>query len=297
MTNSHPSRIELIPIDRINVLNPRVRNKRSFSLLVENIAAVGLKKPITLRLKGDAAEPAYELICGQGRLEAMQALGQSEIPAIVSDATTEDALVRSLVENCARRQHTAMDLLQDITDMQRRGHSKTEIAKKTGLTYQYVRDITNLLTKGEQRLIQAVESGQVPITVAVDIAGSDDAGVQDALRVAYEKKLLRGRKFMAVKALVEQRRRQGKGFASPRTKHDPALSPHALMRTYRQEADRKQSFIRKAATTRNRLVFITEALKTLLHDENFVTLLRAEGLQSFPRKLADRIGDIKGYSS
>jgi ParB family chromosome partitioning protein len=34
---------------------------------------------------------------------------------------------------------------------------------------------------------------------------------------------------------------------------------------------------------------MTEALRTLFVDENFVTLLRAEGLDTLPRNLATRI--------
>lgn len=63
----------------------------------------------------------YDLVCGQGRLEALRALGQTEVPALVVLADPEDCLVASLVENCARRQHRAIDLLQDIRGMQERG--------------------------------------------------------------------------------------------------------------------------------------------------------------------------------
>lgn len=57
------------------------------------------------------------------------------------------------------------------------------------------------------------------------------------------------------------------------------LSSSALIRAYQEDVDRKRLLIRKAETTRNRLVFVTEALRKLLVDENFVTLLRAEGLR------------------
>jgi ParB family chromosome partitioning protein len=53
--------------------------------------------------------------------------------------------------------------------------------------------------------------------------------------------------------------------------------------------DRKRLLIRKAEATRNRLVFVTEAVRTLLNDENFVTLMRAEGFDTLPRNLATRI--------
>ena len=97
-------RIEMIPIDRVNVVNPRVRNKKSFRDIVDNIAKIGLKKPITVTRRIEAEGPFYDLVCGQGRLEAFKALGQSEVPALVVSADPEDCLIASLVENCARRQ-------------------------------------------------------------------------------------------------------------------------------------------------------------------------------------------------
>ena len=42
--------------------------------------------------------------------------------------------------------------------------------------------------------------------------------------------------------------------------------------------------MRKADTTRNELMFITEALRKLLNDENFVTLLQAESLATIPQE-------------
>ena len=38
--------VELIPVDRITVINPRVRNKKVFKEIISNIAELGLKKPI-----------------------------------------------------------------------------------------------------------------------------------------------------------------------------------------------------------------------------------------------------------
>lgn len=38
-----------IPIDRINVLNPRARNRRQHREIVDNIDAIGLKRPVTVR--------------------------------------------------------------------------------------------------------------------------------------------------------------------------------------------------------------------------------------------------------
>jgi ParB family chromosome partitioning protein len=281
--------VELIPVDRITVVNPRVRNKKVFREIIANIADLGLKRPITVSRRVDPDGLRYDLVCGQGRLEAYQALGQSEIPALVVEADGEDCLVMSLVENLARRQHRAIDLLQDIEGLKRRGYGEREIARKTGLTVEYVRGVIRLLERGEHRLLRAVESRQMPMSIAVEIAETDDAGTQRALQQAYERNLLRGRKLIAAKRLIEQRRRRGKGFRNSVVRPGQMVTSTTLLRVYREEAEKKRLLVRKAEATRDRLVFITEALRKLLADEHFVTLLRAEGLDTLPRNLADRI--------
>src|SRR6185295_10824688 len=133
-------------------------------------------------------------------------LGQRAIPAVVVDTDGEGCLVMSLVENLARRQRRAIELLHDIQGLKQRGYGAEEVAQKTGLTVEYVRGVIRLLESGEHRLLTAVESGNIPVSVAVEIAESDDGGVQRALQQAYEDRLLRGRKLAAARRLVEQRR-------------------------------------------------------------------------------------------
>ena len=44
MTAPVPDSIRMIPINRIDIVNPRVRNRKVFLELVESIATVGLKR-------------------------------------------------------------------------------------------------------------------------------------------------------------------------------------------------------------------------------------------------------------
>jgi ParB family chromosome partitioning protein len=67
------------------------------------------------------------------------------------------------------------------------------------------------------------------------------------------------------------------------------MSSDALVRAYEREADRQRLMIKKAEVTQNRLLFVVEAMRQLLADENFVTLLRAEGLATIPRPLGDLV--------
>jgi ParB family chromosome partitioning protein len=286
--DQQPEKIELISIDRITVINPRLRNRKSFKDIVENIDAIGLKKPITVARRDDPDGPRFELVCGQGRLEAYQALGETAIPAIVRNVDTEECLLQSLVENCARQRHDPAELLQDVAGLKQRGYSDAEIAAKTGLTLAYVRCVIHLIAKGEQRLLRAVETGQLPITVAMDIADSDDRDVQAALKSAYEKGLLRGRKLMNAKRLLELRLKHGKSPMS-RSKRSATTTPNAVYQVYRDDADRKEMLVKKADATKATLMFVTEALRSLLGNEHFVALLRAEHLDSLPRNLANRI--------
>ena len=48
MEPTSQKQVTLIQTDRIRILNPRVRNRRTFEAMVENIARVGLKRPITV---------------------------------------------------------------------------------------------------------------------------------------------------------------------------------------------------------------------------------------------------------
>lgn len=292
MSTAKPAqRVEWIRLDRITVVNPRVRNKRVFKEIVDNIAQVGLKRPITVTRRMEADGPFYDLVCGQGRLEAYQALGQAEVPALVVAADAEDCLIASLVENCARRQHNAFDLLQDIGGMRERGHSFSQIARKTGLTLEYVSGVAHLLEKGEQRLLRSVEARNIPLSVAVDIAEAEDQDVQRALQLAYEKGTLRGRKLLAAKRIVEERRRRGKHLKLQNSHPSPVqkMSPSALIRAYQEDVDRKRALIRRADAARDRLLLVTEALRRLRLSEQFMALIEDEDLATIPENLASRL--------
>lgn len=287
-------RVEMIPIDRITIVNPRLRSKKIFKGIVENIAEIGLKRPITVTSRQGADGPLYDLVCGQGRLEAFRELGQSEVPALIVSADTEDCMVASLVENCARRQHQAVDLLQDIVGMRERGYSDNEIAEKTGLSANYVWSVGKLLARGERRLVAAVEAGYLPISVALEICEADDQGVQAALHKAYEDKLLRGRALIAARRLVEVRKRSGKAAKLNRlVEKGSAATPEDLVKAFQEDTERKRLMIRKTEATRNRLVFIVEALSQLSNDESFIALLEDESLASMPNRLAERIQNVR----
>lgn len=292
MAVSQDQTVEMIPIDDIRVLNPRSRNKRQHRVIVENIRQIGLKRPITVNRRPDTDQPHYDLVCGEGRLEAFRTLGETEIPAIVIEATEEDCLVMSLVENIARRQHRPIDIMQEIGSLHERGYSEAQIAQKIGVTPEWVGMIVNLLNNGEERLVAAVETGLIPISFAVDIARADHAEVQNVLMDAYSTGKIKGKKLAKVRNMLDQRmnRRRTISDSGLGRKNPPRkITAVDLMRIYEREAEKQRILVKKSDYTQTKLLFIVEALKDLLTDEAFQGLLSAEGLDTMPKALTGRI--------
>ncbi|MET4701701.1 ParB family chromosome partitioning protein [Constrictibacter sp. MBR-5] len=289
--------IEMVPVDAIYVLNPRARNRRQHREIVDNIAAIGLKRPITVTRRQTDTSTRYDLVCGEGRLEAYRMLGETEIPAIVIDVPETECLMMSLVENIARRQHRPIDLMGEIGNLARRGYNDVEIAQKIGCSRSWVNHIVTLLDRGEERLVAAVEGGLIPIAMAIQIVQAESDEAQTILMEAYESGKVRGKKIGAIRRILDQRLRQKKAVKDTglgRRSASKRLTADDLLRVYQREADKQRLLARKADFAQARLLFVVEAMKDLLADEGFSTLLRAEDLAAMPKALAARIdGEVR----
>ena len=266
--------------------------KQSFQRIVDSISAVGLKRPIKIsRRSAPQGEEGklYNLVCGQGRLEAFKQLGETEIPAIVVGLSEEDCFLQSLIENLARRRHTPLELVHDLERLTQAGYNTEEIAAKTGLSQHHVKDVGRLIENGEERLLAAVEAGKVPVSIAVKIAAAKGKDAQEALTGAYENKELRGKKFKAAVRLVNERQRLGKKLCVSSTSRKRPITSQAIVREYKRETERQRILVKRADLADARLTIIKTALQTLFADDNFTTLLHAEGLDSMPSQLAEMI--------
>ncbi|MBL8599441.1 MAG: ParB/RepB/Spo0J family partition protein [Devosia sp.] len=282
----------MIPIEKIVVLNPRSRNRRQHREIVDNIDTIGLKRPITVSRRNTANGASYDLVCGEGRLEAFRMLGAIEIPAVVIDASENDCLVMSLVENIARRKHRPIDLMQEIGNLSKRGYTDREISEKVGISPSYVNMLVKLLERGEERLVAAVETGLIPVSFAIDIARSDSTSIQNLLMDAYQEGKIKGKKLAAIRRMLEQRDKRnpkvpdtGLGRRNPRRSTTPA----ELLRVYQREAEKQRILVKKSDFTQTKLLFIVEALKELLADKGFAKVLKEERLATLPRALASRV--------
>lgn len=279
--------VQLVPIDKIRVINARGRSKAKFREIVENIAKIGLKKPITVsRREGD---DGFDLVCGQGRLEAYIAYGARDIPAVVVDIPLEDRLLCSLVENLTRRTPSCLELARDLFGLKERGHSLSAIAALTGVSESYVVQLIRLIENGEDRLVAAVERGDIPITSAIEIATFDDAGMQRSLQDAYDSGKLRGRSLVKMRRLIDERRSRGKDLGKSSSRRSKALSPHDLVRALRKETQKQDLLVKKSRHCEQQLRFVLTALKDLMKNDHFVTLLRAEKLDALPKYLNEML--------
>lgn len=286
------NKIQLIPIKKIHVLNPRARNKAKFSEIVTNVSKVGLKKPITVCARsGSGGE--YDLVCGQGRLEAFAQLGATHVPSFVIEASAEDRYVMSLVENLARRAPDSLELVRNIADLEKRGYAPNQIAAKLGMSDTYVRDLLRLHAKGEEQLLAAVERGDLPVRVAANIAAAKDDEVKKCLAEAYERGELKGHDLVRARMVVERRmanvKRVGRHGDAPNPKRAKKLSTDDLVRGVKRATQRQASLVKRARVCESMLRIVCGAMKELARDDHFVTLLRAEGLDKMPKYLAEEI--------
>ncbi|MGC1864258.1 MAG: plasmid partitioning protein RepB C-terminal domain-containing protein [Methylocystis sp.] len=198
----------------------------------------------------------------------------------------------TLATEAARRQHRQIDNMQEIASLHKRGYSDAEIGQKIGVSASWVSMIVTLLERGEERLVVAVETGLIPISFAIDIARADHAEVQNVLMDAYAAGKIKGKKLVTVRRLLDQRVKRSKTVGDSglgRKSSHRKITPADLMRLYQREAEKQRLLVKKSDYAQAKLLFIVEALKDLLADEAFTTLLRAERLDTMPRALTARI--------
>ncbi len=279
--------IVLISIEDIHILNPRVRNQIIAEEIRQNIQSVGLKRPITVAPRNDARNgKKYDLVCGQGRLEAYISAGETKIPCVVREVSEEDAHIMSLVENIARRNGNALELLQSIKYLKSQGYADDAIAAKTNLGKDYIRGIIRLLEQGEEYLVNAVEKGRIPLYQALNIASEDDTAIQKALAEAYESGALSGKKLVDAQKIISRRKHYGKSLSSPHREHTK-VSAEDLIAAYEKGAKEKKRLLAQSNYIKEILDYSSAALRQLLKDIHFTNQLKAVGMNDIPQHVTD----------
>jgi ParB family transcriptional regulator, chromosome partitioning protein len=284
--------IRTIPISAITVVNSRSRNKQKFKTLVTSVDHLGLKRPITVNVRNRKTN--YELVCGEGRIEAFRALGRAEIPAILIDVAADDSFLMGLVENLARRQPSAIEVFSEVSRLAKRGYKINEIAAKVDLSPSYVRAVCHLVKHGDRHLLEALDHELIPPTIALEIAKAESGEAQKLLLEAYAQRPHTSQEIAALRRLAERCHVKAvlKG-----DKARPRATTSSLVRAYRAETERQHLVAKKADLAHARLVFIAGALQKLLRERLFIRLLREEALHDIPHQLRREISKQDGSNA
>jgi len=110
--------VRVLRIDEIrpNPFQPRESfPKEDIQQLADSIKGVGLLQPIVVRRKGRT----YEIIAGERRWRAAQFAGMEEIPSVIKDASDNELMMQSLIENVHRRDLEPVEKARGLAEVYR----------------------------------------------------------------------------------------------------------------------------------------------------------------------------------
>ena len=111
--------------------------------LTQSIKRQGVIEPVIVR---PIAHGTYELVAGERRWRAVQALGMAEVPAIVKTLSDKEALEYSLVENIQRENLNPMEEAKGYTRLlEDFGYTQEEVAATVGKDRATVANMLRLL--------------------------------------------------------------------------------------------------------------------------------------------------------
>jgi len=270
----------MVPVDKIQVVNSRTREKKQFAENVRSIDEVGLYKPILVNKRNLKATGMYELICGEGRLLAHKQLGKTHIKADVWDVDEEQAHLMTLGENIARTPPQTIEFARALKEMHDYGMGWDKLSAITGKCQAYIQDYVRLVEQGEERLIKGVEDGVFPLSFAISVAQSADRSIQHLLMDAFDSGVVNSNNLSRVRRIIEDRLEKGKELSS---KKAPApYTVEKLKNDIRNMTRQKEAFVFEAGQRESRLVRILFVINQLRLDGGFTKLLASEGLAEAP---------------
>ncbi len=119
--------VKLVPLAAIDVL-PQIRtvfDEQGLQELATDIQARGLLQPVLLNPHGNR----FTLIAGERRVRACALAGLSDIPALVTKASSADALLMQLAENIQREALELEDQVKAIRNLHDHLQSVTAVAE------------------------------------------------------------------------------------------------------------------------------------------------------------------------
>jgi ParB family transcriptional regulator, chromosome partitioning protein len=176
--------------------NPR-QHTGGIDELAESLRTHGLLQPIVVRRVRDH----YELIAGHRRYEAAEALGWTDIVAVVRDETSKQAYILTLVENLQREDLTPKEEAAALEVLIReRGWSTHQVADAIRRSHTYVG--RRLRVFEDDILAGPVLSGQLSVSTAEELLRAEpgvraelvDRAIAENWRQGAARRAVSGRK-------------------------------------------------------------------------------------------------------
>jgi ParB family chromosome partitioning protein len=151
--------------------------------LSASIRASGIIQPILVRRRGER----YQIIAGERRWRAAQALGLESVPVTLRQVRDEELLELALVENVQREELTALEEAQAFQRLQSElGLTQEEIARRVGRDRATIANTLRLLRlpKELRELVArgALDAGHARAILALDSAEDQTALGREAAR-------------------------------------------------------------------------------------------------------------------
>ncbi|GGK93304.1 ParB/RepB/Spo0J family partition protein [Mangrovihabitans endophyticus] len=206
-----------------NPKQPRqVFDEEALEELKTSIQEVGFLQPIVVRDLGDGH---YELVMGERRWRAAQAVGKETIPAIVRDTRDDDMLRDALLENIHRANLNPLEeaaayqqLLEEF------GATHEELAKRIGRSRPQISNTIRLLNLPSpvQRRVAAgvLSAGHARALLSLE---DNDSQEQLALRIVAEGLSVRATEELVSLALADGPAKKAAPTRRPKV-HAPALN-------------------------------------------------------------------------
>jgi ParB family chromosome partitioning protein len=286
-----------VPISQIKIINPRERDPAKFRENVDSIRRVGLKRPIVLNTRFLKETGFYELVCGQGRIEACKQLDYEKIPSLLIDVDRPTGLLMSIAENNVRRTPSPLWFANVIKGLHESGMNNHEIGNILGCDPSTVSEYLNLINQGKEALIRAVENNKISISVALEIARTPEVELQELLVNGAEQKMFTLADMPMVRKIINQHIHH---VNKPRSNTEKAprnetYTIDILRNEIRRTLDKQKEFIRKSQRVENRLMLLSEEFRRLNQDPNWIELLMNEGLTDYPKLKGDIVEGLFSF--
>lgn len=148
-----------LPVSSVvpNPFQPRKTfSEEGMATLIESIRQHGINQPILVRRVGTG----YEIIAGERRFRACQAVGLELVPAIIKDVTDQESLQLALIENLERQDLNAVEIA--------RGYQR--LVAEFGFTHQAIADVFG---RSRSAVSNTMRLLNLPVSIQAEVESGD----------------------------------------------------------------------------------------------------------------------------